>query len=41
MTDAVTLSGVSKAFRDKRAVDGLSLTVPMASIYGFLGPNGK
>jgi ABC-2 type transport system ATP-binding protein len=40
MTDAVTLSDVSKSFRDKRAVDGLSLRVPMASIYGFLGPNG-
>ena len=24
----------------KRAVDGLSLTVPRGSVYGFLGPNG-
>lgn len=24
----------------KRAVDGLNLTVPRGSVYGFLGPNG-
>ena len=24
----------------KRAVDGLSMTVPRGSVYGFLGPNG-
>ena len=24
----------------KLAVDGLSLTVPVGSVYGFLGPNG-
>src|SRR5438045_7136292 len=24
----------------KRAVDGLSLSVPAGSVYGFLGPNG-
>ena len=40
MSDAVTLTGVSKSFREKRAVDELSLSVPPASIYGFLGPNG-
>jgi ABC-2 type transport system ATP-binding protein len=24
----------------KKAVDGLNLTVPRGSVYGFLGPNG-
>ncbi|MEO6248003.1 MAG: ATP-binding cassette domain-containing protein [Sphingomicrobium sp.] len=29
-----------KDFGDKRAVDGVSLSVPAGSIYGILGPNG-
>lgn len=28
------------AFRKKRAVDGLTMSVPVGSVYGFLGPNG-
>ena len=27
-------------YRRKTAVDGLSMTVPVGSVYGFLGPNG-
>jgi ABC-2 type transport system ATP-binding protein len=37
---ALTLDRVTKSFGDYTAVDGMSLTVPRGSIYGFLGPNG-
>ncbi|MFJ7061271.1 ABC transporter ATP-binding protein [Streptomyces griseobrunneus] len=34
--------GLTKRFRDGRlAVDGLDLTVPAGSVFGFLGPNGS
>ena len=37
---AISISGVTKSFRDKRAVDRLDLAVPSGSMMGFLGPNG-
>jgi ABC-2 type transport system ATP-binding protein len=37
---AIELDGVTKRFGDVTAVDGVDLTVPDGSIYGFLGPNG-
>ncbi len=37
---AVELDGVRKTFGDSVALDGLTLSVPAGSIYGFLGPNG-
>lgn len=37
---AVELHGLTKHFGDVVAVDGLDLTVPHGSIFGFLGPNG-
>jgi ABC-2 type transport system ATP-binding protein len=41
MTAAIELSQVSKRFGDTLAVDGLTLSVPEGSIYGFIGPNGS
>lgn len=41
MTDAVKLSGVSRRFGDKVAVEPLDLCVPEGAIHGFLGPNGS
>lgn len=38
--NALTISGLTKSFRDKRAVDGVSFVVPKGEIVGFLGPNG-
>jgi len=38
--NAVRLDSLCKSFGDVRAVDGLSVSVPAGSIYGFLGPNG-
>jgi len=38
---AVQISNVTKTFRSVTAVDGLSLSVPEASVYGFIGPNGS
>jgi ABC-2 type transport system ATP-binding protein len=37
---AVQAHDLVKDFGDKRAVDGVSLSVPTGSIYGILGPNG-
>ena len=37
---AIELDGVRKEFGDVTAVDGVDLTVPEGSVYGFLGPNG-
>jgi ABC-2 type transport system ATP-binding protein len=37
---AVELGALRKTFGDAVALDGLTLSVPAGSIYGFLGPNG-
>ena len=38
--DAIRTSGLTKAYRAKRAVDGVSLAVAAGEIYGFVGRNG-
>ena len=38
---AIELENVTKTFGDHTAVDGLSLRVPVGSVYGFIGPNGS
>ena len=40
MTAAIDTHGLSRAFGDVTAVDGLNLRVPTGSVFGFLGPNG-
>lgn len=40
MPAALELRNVSKSFGTFHAVQGLSLSVPVGSVYGFLGPNG-
>jgi ABC-2 type transport system ATP-binding protein len=37
---ALVVKGVTKAFGDTRAVDGIDLTVPAGIFYGLVGPNG-
>ncbi len=37
---AIRIDGLIVNYGRKRAVDGLSLTVPRGTVYGFLGPNG-
>ena len=37
---ALVLDNLRKTFGSFTAVDGVSLTVPQGSVYGFLGPNG-
>lgn len=42
MTDqAVSTVGLVKRFGSHAAVDGIDLTVPTGSVFGFLGPNGS
>jgi len=38
---AIESHGLVKAFGGLRAVDGIDLSVPAGSTYGFLGPNGS
>src|SRR3954449_6497844 len=40
MTPAIAVHDLRKVYEGKAAVDGLSLTVPRGSFFGFLGPNG-
>jgi ABC-2 type transport system ATP-binding protein len=40
MDAAIRLTGLTKAFGPKVAVDGVTFAVPAGSIYGLIGPNG-
>ncbi|MEV4789265.1 ATP-binding cassette domain-containing protein [Streptomyces tuirus] len=37
---AITVEGAEKAYGDKKALDGLDLTVARGTVHGVLGPNG-
>lgn len=37
---AISVHDLRKVYGEKAAVDGLTLTVPRGSFFGFLGPNG-
>jgi ABC-2 type transport system ATP-binding protein len=37
---AVRVAGLTKTYGDVRAVDGLTLDVPVGGVYGLIGPNG-
>lgn len=38
--DAIYTEKLSRTFAEKRALSGLSLSLPQGSVFGFLGPNG-
>jgi ABC-2 type transport system ATP-binding protein len=38
--DAIVVRGLTKVFRDRPAVDGISFRVARGRFFGFLGPNG-
>jgi len=40
MNAAIEIEGLTKTYKEVRALDGLDLVVPEGSIFGFLGPNG-
>ena len=39
--NAIEIHGLTKSFRGLYALDGLNMTVPVGSIYGFIGENGS
>lgn len=39
--NAIEIKGLSKSFRGMYVVDHLNMTVPVGSIYGFIGENGS
>ena len=40
MDTILKVENVSKAYTGHKALDGVSLSVPRATVYGLLGPNG-
>ncbi|MET7365309.1 ATP-binding cassette domain-containing protein [Streptomyces sp. NPDC005566] len=40
MSDAIVVEGLHKRYGEKRALDGLDLTVRRGAVHGVLGPNG-
>jgi ABC-2 type transport system ATP-binding protein len=38
---AITIDGLTKEYGDVRAVDGLTLSISEAEVFGLLGPNGS
>lgn len=38
---AIAVDGLTKDYGDVRAVDGLSMSIPEAQVFGLLGPNGS
>ena len=40
MNPAIEISRLTKSYGEVRALDGVDLSVPHGSIFGFLGPNG-
>jgi len=40
MSPAIESTGLTKRYGDEYAVDGLDLSIPAGTVYGFLGPNG-
>ena len=39
--NAIEIRGLTKNFKEKQALSGLDMTVPMGAIYGFIGENGS
>ena len=39
--NAIEIKGLTKNFGNKQALQGLTMTVPMGAIYGFIGENGS
>lgn len=39
--NAIEIRNLTKTFGDKKAVNGLNMTVPAGAIYGFIGENGS
>ncbi|HFU4612671.1 TPA: ABC transporter ATP-binding protein, partial [Streptococcus pyogenes] len=40
MAHLLQLHHVSKSYREKKAIDDLTITIPNGKIIGLLGPNG-
>jgi len=40
MTDLITVDNLSKYYKDRKAIDTISFSIPEGAIFGFIGPNG-
>ena len=41
VVNAIEIKGLTKSFKGMYALNGLNMTVPVGSIYGFIGENGS
>src|SRR5690349_5533300 len=41
MNEVIVITGLSKSFDDRKAVDGLDLTVNRGEMFGIVGPDGS
>ena len=41
MEDIIEIKGITKSYRNKKAIDNLSLNIKKGGIIGILGPNGS
>lgn len=39
--NAIEIKGLTKSYKEKQALCGLDMTVPMGAIYGLIGENGS
>ena len=39
--NAIEIKGLTKSYKEKQALAGLNMTVPMGAIYGLIGENGS
>ena len=39
--NAIEIKGLTKSYKEKQALSGLNMTVPMGAIYGLIGENGS
>ncbi|MEM7031055.1 MAG: ABC transporter ATP-binding protein [Chloroflexota bacterium] len=40
MSDLITVDNLTKRYKDRAAVSGISFAIPTGAIFGFIGPNG-
>ncbi|MDO5718983.1 MAG: ABC transporter ATP-binding protein, partial [Tissierellia bacterium] len=40
MSIAIEINGLTKRFKNHKAVDNISVSIPKGEIFGLIGPNG-
>jgi ABC-2 type transport system ATP-binding protein len=40
MSDMIVTDNLTRTFKNTKALDGLTLSIPKGNVFGFIGPNG-